>query len=172
MIRTYPRTAVAVIALSAAGFVGVVMNEGYTDKAVIPIPGDVPTIGLGSTVHEDGTRVRMGEIITPPKAIRLSVSHLSKDQEHLRACFGDATLYQHEWDAYVTLGYNVGPGAVCRSSIVRKVQAGEYEAACNTILDFYKATGKDCRVRSNGCYGVWDARLKANKLCLTGEYGK
>ena len=169
MIRQYPRTFVAVLTLSAAGFSGIAMNEWYTSRAVIPIPGDPPTYGLGSTVKEDGSPVEMGDTITPPEAIRLSVSHIGKDEVVLRRCFGDAVLYQHEWDAYVDLSYNVGPYKVCNSSIVPKVQAGMYEAACNTILDFKKAGGRDCSVRSNGCYGVWLRRLKTQKLCLTGE---
>ena len=170
MIKRYPRSSVAVLALSAAGFAGIVMNEGYTDKAVIPVEGDVPTYGLGSTVKEDGKPVQMGDRITPQKAIRLSVSHIGKDEVKLKNCFGDAELYQHEWDAYVDLAYNVGPYKVCNSSITTKAKAQQYEAACNVILDFKKAAGRDCSIRSNGCYGVWLRRLEMNKLCLTGEY--
>ena len=166
MIRQYPRSAVAVLALSAAGFAGIVLNESYTDKPVIPIDGDVPTYGFGSTVKEDGQPVIMTDRITPPKAVRLAVSHIGKDEAQLRKCFGDAVLYQHEWDAYVDLAYNVGPYNVCKSSIPVKVKAERYEAACNTILDFKKAGGRDCSVRSNGCYGVWLRRLEMNKKCL------
>lgn len=131
------RIAVAALVLSAGGFAGIALHEGYTDRAIIPVPGDVPTVGLGSTKHEDGSPVQMGETITPPKAIRLSVSHIAKDETQLRECLGDETqLYQHEWDAYTSLAYNVGAGAVCRSSIPAKVQAEQYEAACKTIGDF------------------------------------
>ena len=154
MIRNYPRSLVAALALSAAGFVGVALHEGYTDRAIIPIPGDVPTVGLGSTQHEDGTPVRMGETITPPKAIRLSVAHIAKDETQLRRCFGGATLYQHEWDAYVSLAYNVGASAVCASSIPLKVRAEQYEAACRTILDFDKV--RDCTKPK-----VWDTRRQS-----------
>lgn len=167
MIRQYPRSFVAALALSAAGFAAIVSNEGYTDKAVIPVQGDVPTYGLGSTVREDGKPVQMNDTITPPKAIRLSVSHIGKDETQLRRCFGDSKLYQHEWDAYVDLAYNVGPYNVCKSSIPVKVKAGQYEAACNTILDFKKASGRDCSVRNNGCYGVWIRRLEMQKKCLS-----
>jgi lysozyme len=166
----HPRTAVAILTLSAAGFVGIAMNEGYSDKAIIPVPGDVPTIGLGSTKRDDGTPVQMTDRITPQKAIRRSVKDIGKDEKVLRNCFGDAELYQHEWDAFVDLSYNVGAWGVCRSSIIPKVKSGRYEAACNTILDFKKAAGRDCSIRLNGCYGVWTRRLEMNKLCLTGEY--
>ena len=163
----YPRSTIAALTLSAAGFAGIVLHEGYSNNAIIPVPGDVPTVGFGSTVHEDGTPVRMGETIAPPRAVRLSVAHISKDEKGVRQCLGEtATLYQHEWDAFVRLSHNVGAYNVCKSSIVPKVQREDYKAACDTILDFKKAIGKDCSVRSNGCYGVWLDRLATHKLCL------
>ena len=160
-------SSVAVLTLSAAALVGIIAKEGYTDRAVIPIPGDRPTVGFGSTFKEDGSPVKLGDTITPPKAVRLSVSHITKDEPQLRKCFGYETqLYQWEWDAYVRLEHNVGLAKVCNSSIVPKVQRGDYEAACAAILTFNKAVGKDCSVRSNGCYGVWLDRVTTNKMCL------
>jgi lysozyme len=178
MIRNYPRISVAALALSAAGFAGIAMQEWYTDKAIIPVPGDVPTYGLGSTVKEDGSPVKMGDTITPPRAIRLSVAHIAKDEAVLRRCFGDAVLYQHEWDAYVELSYNVGAGAVCRSSIPAKVQAEQYEAACLTMLDFVCGPATQATRAKPGekCYspkkpmrvlrGLENRRKKDVELCL------
>lgn len=161
------RSSVAVLTLSAAALVGIIAKEGYTDRAVIPIPGDRPTVGFGSTFNEDGSPVTMQTTITPPKAVRLAVKHIGKDEPQLRKCFGYETqLYQWEWDAYVRLAHNVGPAKVCNSSIVQKAQREEYKAACDTILDFKKAFGKDCSVRSNGCYGVWLDRIETHKICL------
>jgi lysozyme len=48
------RTAVAALGLSAAALVGLVLHEGYSDRAIIPVKGDVPTLGFGSTTHSDG----------------------------------------------------------------------------------------------------------------------
>jgi lysozyme len=130
----YPRSTIAALTLSAAGFASVVLHEGWSNNAIIPVPGDVPTIGFGSTVHEDGTPVRMGEAIAPPKAVRLSVSHIAKDETKLRKCLGDdVQLYQHEWDAYVSFAYNVGVGNFCNSSIPAKVRAGQYAEACKVM---------------------------------------
>ena len=47
----YPRSTIAALTLSAAGFAGIVLHEGWSNNAIIPVPGDVPTIGFGSTVH-------------------------------------------------------------------------------------------------------------------------
>jgi len=171
MIGKYPRTAAAVLSLSALAFAGRALHEGYSNEAIIPIPGDRPTVGLGSTFRDDGTPVQMGDKITPPQAIRRAVRHMGGDEKRFKQCLGEgAELYQYEYDAYMNLSYNVGYGNVCKSSIITKINGKQYEAACNTILDFYKASGKDCRVRANNCYGVWLDRLETNKLCLTGVY--
>lgn len=164
------RIAVAALTLSAAGFGMTALNEGWSGKATIPIAGDPPTYGLGSTIKENGQPVKLGEVITPPQGIRLAVRDLAKKEVVLRACFGDAELYQHEWDAYVDLGYNVGGTALCNSSIPIKVKAQQYEAACRTILDFYKAHGRDCRQPENRdyCGGIWTRRQTMTQLCLTG----
>jgi len=130
----YARSIVAALSLSAVGLAGIVLHEDWSNTAIIPVPGDVPTLGFGSTVHEDGTPVRMGEVITPPKAVRLSVAHVAKDETKMRKCLGDdAQLYQHEWDAYVSFAYNVGPANFCNSSIPAKVRAGQYAEACRVM---------------------------------------
>lgn len=130
----YPRSTIAALTLSAAGFAGIVLHEGYSNNAIIPVPGDVPTVGFGSTVHEDGSPVKMGETIAPPKAVRLSVAHIAKDEKGMRQCLGDgAQLYQHEWDAYTSFTYNVGLRNFCSSSIPAKVRAGQYAEACQVM---------------------------------------
>jgi hypothetical protein len=89
------RIAVAGLALSAAAFVGLVTREGYTDTAVIPTMNDRPTVGFGSTFHSTGTAVRMGDKITPVRAVQLVAGHLSDavDAENdLRANAALATL--------------------------------------------------------------------------------
>lgn len=130
------RVAVAALALSAAGLVGVVSWEGYTDRAVIPIPGDVPTIGFGTT---DG--VKLGDRITPPAALARALQDASKFEGALRRCV-TVPLHQYEYDAYVSLAYNIGPGAFCGSTLVRKLNAGDYAGACAEILRWNRAQGR------------------------------
>jgi lysozyme len=167
------RIAVAALALSALGFVGIVSQEGYTDRAIRPVPGDVPTNGFGSTLDDAGQPLKLGDKTDPVRATRRAVRDLALKEQRLKQCLGDdAELFQHEYDAYMDLSYNVGPEAVCRSSIVRKVQAGQHEAACNTLLDFRKVQGRDCSASQwkTFCGGVWTRRQEMAKLCLTGEY--
>lgn len=165
------RIPVMALVLSAAGFAGIAINEGYTEKAVVPVPGDPYTIGLGSTRRDDGSAVQAGDKITPPAAIRRAVRDIAGKEMPLRACFEPAALTQYEWDAYVDLAYHFGAGAVCKSSIPGKAKRQEYTAACRTILDFKKVQGRDCSLPVNAkfCGGVWGRAQAMTRLCLTGE---
>lgn len=70
--------------------------------------------------------------------------------------------------AMTDMSYNIGLNGLKKSSMIAQLNLGNVQGACNSILLYYKAGGKDCRVRSNNCYGVWERRLKMNKLCKGG----
>ena len=59
------RVAVGALTLSALGFAGIFGYEDYSDRAIVPVPGDPPTIGYGSTRHADGTPWRCHVVANP-----------------------------------------------------------------------------------------------------------
>lgn len=139
-----PRTAVAVIALAASTLVGIALREGYTDNTVIPVPGDVPTKGFGTTKHADGTPVRMGETTTPPRALVDLLRDADKFAQAVRRC-APVPMYQREFNAYVSLTYNIGEGAFCKSTVAKRLNAFDYEGACKAILMWDKVGGATVR---------------------------
>lgn len=130
------RKSITTISLSAVALVGLVMSEGYTDRAVIPIPGDVPTIGFGST-HG----VKLGDTTTPPKALGRALRDVQQFEGAVKKCV-TAPLHQYEYDAYIQLSYNIGSTAFCNSTLVRKVNALDYEGGCREILRWDRAGGR------------------------------
>lgn len=124
------RIAIGALSLSAVGFVAITSDEGYTDHAVIPVPGDVPTLGFGTTGG-----VRMGDKITPPVAVRRAVADIGKKETAVRRCV-HVPLTQGEYDAFVSLAYNIGETAFCDSTVVREANAERYASACAHIEDF------------------------------------
>lgn len=130
------RIAVALIGLSASGLVGIALNEGYRGQAYQPVPGDVPTIGFGTT---DG--VKPGDKITPEKALQKLMLDASKYEGALKKCV-TVKLTQAEYDAYVSLAYNIGPVAFCGSTLVKKLNAEDYVGACGQILRWDSFKGK------------------------------
>lgn len=158
------RMAVAGLALSAAAFVGILTREGYTDDAIIPTKGDVPTYGFGTTGG-----VKMGDRTNPVAAVQRAMSDAQKYEGAIKRCV-TAPLSQAEYDLYTNFAYNIGPGAFCSSTIVKRVNAGQYRAACDGIL-LFKYVGKtDCSDPNQKiCRGLWTDRLKTHAACLEAQ---
>lgn len=70
--------------------------------------------------------------------------------------------------AHTSFAYNVGINGYQRSKTLELTNAGKIADGCNAMLGWYQAGGKDCRVRSSGCYGVYARRIDEKNLCLTG----
>lgn len=158
---------VAALSLSAAGFVGILASEGYTEKAVVPTQNDRPTVGFGSTFREDGSPVQMGDRITPQQAVVRSLNHIASSESGLKRCVTGA-LSQTEYDVLVDFAYQYGTAATCRSSIVKHINAGRYTEACNAYLLYRFSGGFDCSTPGNRvCAGVWARNVERQKTCLS-----
>lgn len=162
------RLPIAALALSAAAFGGMVLKEGYTDRAVIPIPNDRPTVGFGSTFDDRGQPVKMGDTITPPQAIARSLAHIAKDETALKACV-TGPLSQAEYDIAIDFAYQYGAATFCKSSMVRHINAGQYADACAAYLRYRFAAGKDCSDPANRCRGVWTRTQERHAKCMAAQ---
>lgn len=132
----HPRVIVAALALSAAGLIGLANYEGFKDKAYIPVEGDVATIGFGETKG-----VKLGDTTTPVRAlIRLGQSVTGYEQA-VKGCVS-VPMHQHEYDAFVSLAYNIGGEAFCSSTVAKRLNAGNYAGACDAILMWDKFKGR------------------------------
>ena len=133
------RVAISALALSASALVGIAVHEGYSPVAYRPVPGDVPTIGFGTT---DG--VKMGDRTDPVQALTRKLADVQRFEGALRQCVR-VPLHQHEYDAFLSLAYNIGPGAFCGSTLVRRLNAGDYAGACAEILRWDRFQGQPLR---------------------------
>lgn len=48
-------------------------------------------------------------------------------------------LNQNQYDAFTRFTFNVGPNAFCGSTLVKKLNAGDYDGACRELLRWDKA---------------------------------
>ena len=136
MTSPRPRIILAALTLSAAGLVGLVGYEGYTSTAVIPIPGDVPTIGFGTT---EG--VHLGDHTTPPVALARALRDVNKYEGAIKQCIR-VPLHQYEYDAATQLAYNIGATAFCNSTVAKRFNARDYAGACAAFSMWNKAAGR------------------------------
>jgi lysozyme len=130
------RSAIAAMALSAVGYVSITKQEDFRAVAYLPTPHDVYTLGFGST---EG--VRKGDTITVPKALARALSDVQKFEGVLKKCV-HVPLHQHEYDAFISLAYNIGTSAFCGSTLVAKLNAGDYEGACLEIKRWNRQGGR------------------------------
>ena len=131
-----PRIRLASLSLSAAALVGIAVHEAFRPEAYLPTPNDVPTIGFGTTGG-----VKMGDTIKPPQAVARALVDVQKFEGALKQCV-KVPLHQYEYDAYVSLSYNIGSAAFCGSTLVKKLNAGDYAGACLQVLRWDKFKGK------------------------------
>ncbi len=158
------RIVISSLSLSAAALVGLAVHEGYTDKAVIPVKGDVPTVGFGSTTRADGTPVKMGDSTTPVQALQRTLAYTQNAEKRFKACV-TAPLHQGEYDLYMDFGYQYGMGWICKS-FAPPLNAGRYLEACDKLLEFRKVNGFDCSTPGNRvCMGVWTRQLERHATC-------
>lgn len=127
------------IVLAASTLVGIATVEGYRDAAYVPVPGDKATLGFGETKG-----VKLGDKTTPVRALAQLLESAEQHADGVRGCV-KVPLYQHEFSAYVSLAYNIGVGNFCGSTLVRKLNAGDYEGACKEILRWDRAQGRVLR---------------------------
>ena len=164
------RVAVGALSLSAAALIGLATHEGYTGRAVIPTKGDVPTVGFGSTRHEDGSRVKMGDTVTPVQALQKLQAHVNKEEALFRASLPGVSLTQAEYDLYMDFIYQYGSGTWNSSSMRKHLLAGQHRQACDALLRYRFAGGFDCSTPGNKrCMGVWTRQLERHRKCLEAQ---
>lgn len=133
------RTAVAGLVLAASTLVGIAVHEGYSDRPIIPIPGDVLTIGFGETKG-----VKATDSTTPTRALITLLGSIGQYEAAVKRC-APVPMHPYEFAAYVSLTYNIGQGAFCSSTIARKLNALDYAGACLEILRWDRAQGRVIR---------------------------
>jgi lysozyme len=142
--QTQARSAIAVMVLAASTLVGIAVHEGYKNEAYIPVPGDVPTIGYGTTKG-----VKMGDKTTPGRSLVILLDEVEGVYAAgVKKCV-KVELYQREYEAYVSLAYNIGVPAFCRKAkegkppnLIDLINSGRYAEACERIDAFKYGPGR------------------------------
>jgi lysozyme len=142
------------VSIRLAEFVAV--WEGFSATAYRCSAG-VWTIGYGTT---EG--VEPGDTITHAEALDRLMAHLEGDARTVDQVV-DMTLADHERDALISLVYNIGRAAFCRSSLLSLLVAENKAAAADQFLRWNRAGGKVNR-------GLVKRRAAERNLFLNADY--
>lgn len=100
-------------------------------------PAGIPTIGYGAT----GPDIRMGMVWTQEQADARLVEDLARFADGVERLV-EVDLSDNQFAAIVSFAYNVGLGALAGSTLLRKLNAGDYEGAADQFPRWNKGGGR------------------------------
>ena len=129
----------AVAAISAAGVAFIAGWEGKENAPYKDMVG-VWTVCYGST----GAHVRSGGVRTDEECITLLEEDLVRFERAVNRCT-PAPKNQNQFDALVSLSFNIGENAYCGSTLARKFNAGDVAGASAEFPRWSYAGGRQVR---------------------------
>ncbi|HIE4459354.1 lysozyme [Acinetobacter nosocomialis] len=123
--------------------VGVDLITGFEDTRTTSYDDGVGvwTIGTGTTVYPNGVKVKKGDICTLEQAKSYFKHDLAKFEKTVNELV-TVPLTQNQFDALVSLTYNIGSGAFKNSTLLKKLNVKDYSGAADQFLVWNKAGGK------------------------------
>jgi lysozyme len=120
-------------------------------------------VGVWTICNGDTKNVLPGMKETPEGCRRRLDAQLVAHAKPVMACSPRLAEPGRDWQraAAVSLAYNIGVGAYCRSSVDRAFDAGNWRAGCDAFLKFRFAGGRAVR-------GLTLRRQRERALCLKG----
>jgi lysozyme len=116
----------------------------------------IPTVCYGET---EG--VHVGDRYTLAQCKEMLAKKLPRYANEIAQCI-KVDITEEALAAFIVFSYNVGSGGFCKSSTVRRLNAGDVRGACDGLRAWIKAGGK---VRQ----GLINRRADERDLCLSGE---
>jgi len=101
----------------------------------------IPTIGIGSTYYENGNRVRMVDPpITKERAFELFSNVLESYEKTVWSITRD-DINQNQFNALVSLCFNIGSGAFKGSTLVKRVNVNPNDPSIRQAFEMWKNAG-------------------------------
>lgn len=144
-------------ALTAAAIAAVAAFEGLRTVAYRDSVG-IPTICFGET-----RGVKMGDTATVAQCKAMLGTRLVEFEAEMRKCLRNPdALPDGPYIAALSLSYNIGSAAFCRSSVRKLLDAGQIRQACDAFRNFTRAGGMRLK-------GLVNRRESERAICLKGS---
>ncbi len=128
---------------SSAGRAAIALREGNRLTAYRDSVG-ILTVGVGHTSAAGPPTVTPGMTITAAQSDEI----LSRDLATFERAVSNSVkvpITQNQFNALVSLAFNIGGGAFAKSTLVRRLNTGDYTGAANQFLRWNRAGGKVLR---------------------------
>ncbi len=147
------------LGVTAAGAMAIALVggwEGLRTQAYRDVVG-IPTVCFGET-----RGVKMGDRYTVAQCKEMLGSRLVEFETAMRRCLvAPDRIPDKPYVAMLSLSYNIGSSAFCKSTVARKANAGDLRGACDAFLAWNKAGGRVVQ-------GLVNRRIEERKMCLEG----
>lgn len=124
----------------------------------------------------DGGNVKPGQVFTKTECDAQLAESLPKYLDAIVPCINGAIapkdLPVKVWASLVDAAYNAGPGAVCKSPMVAKINKGDVRGGCEAFRGWYVRSAGEVRKGLIARRSGIDARKSERQLCLEGVEGK
>jgi lysozyme len=114
--------------------------EGYRDKSYDDSTG-VWTLGFGTTHYPDGSPVRPGDTCTKEQAKEWLRHDLGKFEDCIDR-YVKVPLTVHHRAVLTSFVYNLGCGSLQKSTLLKKLNRGDYEGAADELPKWCHAGGR------------------------------
>jgi lysozyme len=130
--------------------------EGYSSVSYKDVIGVWTACqGLTKGIHK-------GMTFTKQECDAKFIDAIVEHEDGMRKCLVNPdSIPIKPYISYVSLAYNVGPGAICNGNMKTLINQGRYKDACNYMVNFNKAGGRIWK-------GLVNRRDKEIKFCLSG----
>ncbi|WP_151765729.1 lysozyme [Acinetobacter colistiniresistens] len=99
------------------------------------------TIGYGTTVYPTGIKVKKGDVCTLDQAKAYFAYDLKRFENAVNSAV-KVPVSQNQFDALVSLAYNIGEAAFKGSTLLKKLNAKDYQGAADQFPQWNKGGGK------------------------------
>ena len=123
--------------INARGMKIIEKYEACRLVAYLPTPNDVPTIGYGHTAG-----VKLGDVCSQDQAEAWLLEDVSTAESIIVARVA-VPLTSNQFSALVSLIFNIGIGNFEQSTLLRDLNAGDYDIAAQQFLVWDKQRGVD-----------------------------
>lgn len=99
------------------------------------------TIGTGTVIYQNGVKVKKGDVCTVEQA----KTYFTHDLKQFEKTVNDSVkvdLTQNQFDALVSLTYNIGSAAFKNSTLLKKLNAKDHVGAADQFLVWNRGGGK------------------------------
>lgn len=117
-------------------------------------------VGVWTICDGETKGVKPGDVATPAECDSMLAKNLVLYENGIDKCLTAAVPGKTKV-AFLSLAYNVGTGAFCKSTLVKKANAGDLKGACDQLLVWVRAGGRFVQ-------GLHNRRVAERVLCYDG----